>query len=142
MPLQPAASRYLHFSMRTPLCQVSLRPLNSTSTSIVSSGPTSHAKTFFVILAFSSALHCSHPGRTSACFSAQCTGAGGAPPIPSSLAGARDVAMLLVSRAGAAVQGADLTEREQPAKDGGSPWWQQAFQDSQYSDCLFSGGPA
>ena len=62
MPLQPAASKYLHFSIRTPLCQVSLWPLNSTSTSMVSSGPTSHAKTFLVILAFSSALHCRHPG--------------------------------------------------------------------------------
>ena len=66
MPLQPAASKYLHFSMRTPLCQVCLWPLNSTSTSMVSSGPTSHAKTFFVILAFSSALHCRHPGASQA----------------------------------------------------------------------------
>lgn len=42
------------------------------------------------------------PRSSSACFSTQCTSAGCVSPISSSLAGARDVAMLLVRRATAA----------------------------------------
>ena len=59
MPLQPLCSRYLHFLICTPLLHVCFCPLNSTSASWTSKGPTSQAKNFCVIAAFSSAVHCS-----------------------------------------------------------------------------------
>ena len=59
MPTQPDCSRYLHFLIWTPLRQIFCCPSNSTSTSFVSRGPTSHLKKMAVIDAFVSADHCS-----------------------------------------------------------------------------------
>ena len=58
MPTQPDCSKYRHFLICTPLRQILVWPSNSTSTSLVSRGPTSHLKNMAVMDAFVSADHC------------------------------------------------------------------------------------